>query len=473
MENLPECLGTSQVCGILLDGRGGVEQWAQWTLDLLSRESVFAIESIYLMAVPDPSRRSPGGALFRWLNGWLNGSRGSAGSPLGRVELDIPQGVPVLALGTRIDENRARIAAADLDVLIWLESRALELDCDGLARLGVWKFCFGDPDEPLSQPPYWNEVAAGSPVSTLALERDAGRENLQRLALCHFATQPGLRVPRNSVEPLTLAGPVLLRNLLDVLDGQCLDHKASPVSVSATPAIRRMLPPPGNLATISLVARQALRSASVRLGSFGRKAGWFVATRSNPELFRTCQDRFVPQAFRQVPSAPGSQLADPFVVADNGRHWLFVEEVPAGAARGRLSVLELGGEGGVGKPVPILEKAYHLSYPCVFRDGPEFFMIPETSANNDIQLYRATRFPFEWKLERVLQANVRAVDTTPLLLDGIWYFFATSRPPRTGDFRFLVQQPRRRLALSSPKSGFAPMSGERGEPDHSFAVTAH
>jgi hypothetical protein len=237
-------------------------------------------------------------------------------------------------------------------------------------------------------------------------------------------------VTRNSAEPLALAGPVLLRNLLDVLDAE-----NSPVSAPATPAVRRGLPPPGNLATISLVVREALRSASVRLGSFGRTAGWFVATRSNRDLFRTCQDRFVPQSFREVASAPGSQLADPFVVADNGRHWLFVEEIPAGAARGRLSVLELGGEGAAGKPVPILERPYHLSYPCVFRDGPEFFMIPETSANNDIQLYRATRFPFEWKLENVLQSNVRAVDTTPLLLDGIWYFFTTSA--RLGQETFL------------------------------------
>jgi hypothetical protein len=187
-----------------------------------------------------------------------------------------------------------------------------------------------------------------------------------------------------------------------------------------------MLPRPGNFKVASLLARQAIRTASIRWGARGRTAQWFVAVRNNRELFRTCQNRFVPQSFRDVPSPIGSQLADPFVIEENGHNWLFVEEIPAGAAKGRLAVMELDRDGGCGEPVTILERPYHLSYPFVFRDGREFFMIPETSANNDIQLYRATRFPFEWTLEKVLYSNVRAVDTTPLFLDGIWYFFTTS-----------------------------------------------
>jgi hypothetical protein len=97
-------------------------------------------------------------------------------------------------------------------------------------------------------------------------------------------------------------------------------------------------------------------------------------------------------------------------------------------------VMELNG-GGATDPVTVLERPYHLSYPFVFRAGSEIFMIPETSANNDIQLHRATRFPYEWSLEKVLCSNVRAVDTTPLFLDGIWFFFTTSA--RLGHETFL------------------------------------
>src|SRR5206468_2527068 len=104
-------------------------------------------------------------------------------------------------------------------------------------------------------------------------------------------------------------------------------------------------------------------TASIRLTVRGREAEWFVAVRTNPELFRTRQEQFVPQAFLEVPAARGSQLADPFVIEDNGRDWLFVEEVPAAAVKAHLSVIELGKNGDFGEPVPVLEKPYHLSYP--------------------------------------------------------------------------------------------------------------
>jgi len=413
-------------CGILINGHGGIEQWALRVIELLSREPAIGIQSIYLLPASNSPGRSPGSTLFGLLHRWSS----LTDSPLGRIELRAPEGAPIIGLGSR-EEIRTRIAAAGLDVLIWLESRPFDLDCEGLARLGVWYLCCGDPDEPLSDPPYWKEIATGRTVNTLALERDNGHRSVQRMAVCQVATRQGLRITRNAVEALALAGPVLLRHLLDVLDREIQTGEGS---LDCPPA-RHSLAPPGNLETASLMVRQALGSASARCRAFRREAEWFVAIRTDRNLFRTHHNGFVPQGFRDVSSPAGSQFADPMVVKDNGRNWLFVEELPDGTSKGRLSVLELGADGGIGKPVPILEQPYHLSYPFVFRDGREFFMIPETSANHDIQLYRTTRFPFEWKLEKVLCSNVRAVDTTPVLLDGIWYFFTTSS--RLGNETFL------------------------------------
>jgi hypothetical protein len=404
-------------CGILLDSTGGIERWAQRILELFTNEPAISIESLYFLNASDPLRRSSGGFLFRWLNRWSS----QADAPLERVEMRAGGNVPLVTLGSTPAQSRARIAAANLDVLIWLESRLLEMDCEGLARLGVWSICCGDPDAPRSEPPYWREVASGDPISSLALQQDAGQGNVRRIAVCHVSTQSGLHVTRNAVDPLSLAGLVLIRNLLDLLDpGSARDP------ASSKPSSPRILPPPGNLETASLVARQAFQSASIRLTSRARETEWFVAVRSNPELFRTRQDGFVPQSLQDVPAPRGSQLADPFVVEENGRNWLFVEEIPAPAAKAHLSVIELGRAGDFSEPVPVLEKPYHLSYPFVFRDQGEFFMIPETAGNCTIELYRATKFPFEWKLHKVLFSNVRAVDTTPVFLEGIWYLLTTS-----------------------------------------------
>ncbi len=413
-------------CGVLLDGRGQVEEWAQRVIELLSREPVLALESIYRLPAPDPSVPPSGSALFEWFHRWSS----SSAAPLKRVELRAPACVSILVLGSGEEEIRPAIAVAQLDVLIWLESGALALDCHDLARFGVWQFCFGDPDEQRCYPPYWREVATASAVSTLALESNTGGGHVRRLAVAQMATQQGLHVTGNAIQPLALAGPLLLRNLLDVLEPE------GSLGAEPTPAADVREPSwPGNFETAGLIARQASRSASLRLRSRGREAKWFVAVRNKRDLFRTRQNEFVPSGFRDVTSSAGSQFADPFVFDAHGRHWLFVEEIPAGTPKGRLAVMELDHDGVCGPPVTILELPYHLSYPFVFDDGGEFFMIPETSANNNIQLYRATRFPFEWKLEKVLYSNVRAVDTTPLFFGGIWYFFTTSA--RLGHETFL------------------------------------
>jgi hypothetical protein len=403
-------------CGILIDGRGGIEEWALRTIELLSREPALALASIYLSPVPDLPRRPSGGILYRWLS-----QRDRTAQPLRRVEFGPPAGVSLLALGNSAEESRAQIAAAGLDVLIWLESGSLSLACDGLSRLGVWYVRCGDPDEPRSEAPYWKEVQAGRPVSTIALEQNTGHGDVRRLAVCHLATQPGLDPTGKADQPLDLAGPLILRTLLDVLDPE-----SRLKSLPANPVDGRVLPPPGNLEAATLVARRACRSALIRIRSRGRQSGWFVAVRNNQTLFRTCQNRFVPDGFRDILSSTGSQLADPFVVDDNGRHWLFVEEIPAGTSKGKLAVVQLDKQGGFGQPVTILERSYHLSYPFVFPHEGEVFMLPETARNHSIELYRATRFPFEWKLEKTLRSSVTAVDTTPLFLDGIWYFWTTS-----------------------------------------------
>jgi hypothetical protein len=81
-----------------------------------------------------------------------------------------------------------------------------------------------------------------------------------------------------------------------------------------------------------------------------------------------------------------------------------------------------------------LDSFYHLSYPHVFHHDGEVFMIPESSQNQSVELWRASKFPFLWKLEKTLFRGL-LVDTTPLFHEGRWYFFTTlCEPPGNGAF---------------------------------------
>lgn len=131
--------------------------------------------------------------------------------------------------------------------------------------------------------------------------------------------------------------------------------------------------------------------------------------------------------WRDLPDDGRHFYADPFPFARDGRHHLFVEDYDHALGRGVISVVEIGEHGPLGTPRPVLEHRVHLSYPCVFEDGGETWMIPETSAAGTVELYRAVAFPDRWERAAVLVRDVDASDATPFRHEGRWWLAATVR----------------------------------------------
>jgi hypothetical protein len=117
--------------------------------------------------------------------------------------------------------------------------------------------------------------------------------------------------------------------------------------------------------------------------------------------------------------------ADPFPVEADGTRYVFFEDYPDSAGKGHISVFEIDGRGDVGEPRTALERPYHLSYPFVFSWSGQFYMIPETTAVGDVELYRCVGLPDRWKFDRTLLRGVRAADATLEEHDGLWWLFAT------------------------------------------------
>jgi hypothetical protein len=81
-------------------------------------------------------------------------------------------------------------------------------------------------------------------------------------------------------------------------------------------------------------------------------------------------------------------------------------------------------------PTVALDRDYHLSYPFVFRDAEGIFMIPESGAIRQVQLFAALEFPNKWQLDTVLLDGVEAYDPTLSRDDGYFWLFVTI--PRPG-----------------------------------------
>jgi hypothetical protein len=146
---------------------------------------------------------------------------------------------------------------------------------------------------------------------------------------------------------------------------------------------------------------------------------WFVAFRFGGKLDDL-------RSFHRIEPPKDRMWADPFVIQDGDRAWIFVEEMLFAEGRGVLAVIEAHRDGTWSPPVRILERPYHLSYPCVFRWNGAFYMVPETGGDRTVQLFRATDFPHRWEQVSVLLRDLEAVDATPFEYEGRWWMYLTT-----------------------------------------------
>lgn len=129
------------------------------------------------------------------------------------------------------------------------------------------------------------------------------------------------------------------------------------------------------------------------------------------------------RGFHRVLPPPDRLWADPFVVTREGRTWIFLEELVYEENRGVIAVMEVHRDGTWSSPERILERPYHLSYPCVFPWNGEWYMVPESEANGTVDLHRCTGFPLRWQHEKTLFRGVHAVDTTLFEWQGRWWMY--------------------------------------------------
>ncbi len=131
--------------------------------------------------------------------------------------------------------------------------------------------------------------------------------------------------------------------------------------------------------------------------------------------------------WRELPDDRKRFYADPFPIKHGGRMVMLVEDFAHALGYGVISAVEFDANGPVGTPRPVLDTGTHLSYPFVFAEEGDVWMVPETGATGTIDLYRAAAFPDRWVKEATLVSGVVASDATLFEQHGRWWMFATVR----------------------------------------------
>jgi methionine-rich copper-binding protein CopC len=123
-----------------------------------------------------------------------------------------------------------------------------------------------------------------------------------------------------------------------------------------------------------------------------------------------------------VTEYPADMVADTFLFHEDNTWYMFTETLNS-EHNGDLAVsVSSDGLHWTYQQI-VLDEPHHLSYPQVFKFGDEYYMLPETSAVNEIKLYKSTNFPYTWTPVSVLVSGNAFVDSSIFRYNGKWWIF--------------------------------------------------
>lgn len=325
------------------------------------------------------------------------------------------------------DEQLEWLRGQNLDVLIDLGHGALHESIIPVPAYGVWRCHHGDDSQVREGPAGFAELVHQVPHVSVSLHRHGpvpGEREI--LATATTSTVAGISWALNRFGPLWL-GPELIQQTLHRL------HRYGPDAI-ATTQVRKTddtpdpdLRVPTNLEVVRFLATGLARKAGHRIRHpvADLVNHWRLAVRSVPAGAGGLPVLAGAGGFRWIESPPDRHWCDPFLLERQGGRWLFFEEYLYQEGRGVVSVAPMDEDGRLGPARRILDTGGHLSYPFIFEDGEDVYLLPESADQGSTTLYRAVDFPYQWEQAAVIGEGLQLLDTTVFVDQGLYWLFTT------------------------------------------------
>lgn len=143
---------------------------------------------------------------------------------------------------------------------------------------------------------------------------------------------------------------------------------------------------------------------------FGAKEIYTIGYRklSSKKHLYECSDSVI--CYSELFANKYSWYADPILFKNNNSIYLFLEKFDYKTNKGEIAC-SLYNNASFEDPVSIIKESFHMSFPTVFSVGNDIYMIPETSEDLSIRIYKAYDFPLGWELFKRIDINCEIVDS--------------------------------------------------------------
>ncbi|MCP4398067.1 MAG: hypothetical protein GY801_12315 [bacterium] len=317
------------------------------------------------------------------------------------------------------DEDVERIRSFHLDVVIRLGFRILRGEVLTSAKYGIWSYHHGDNMVNRGGPAgFWEVMESwpetGSVLQILTEDLDNGK-----ILYRSSSATSDFSVIHNKNAFYWKSLSFLPRKLEELYNSGEKKFLEKVKRENVHPALysQRLFVSPTNYELAVLLARKVLQKVKNRVFGLMYEEQWGLLFSLKSDLSGSFW------RFKKILPPKDRFWADPHILFKEATYYIYAEEYIYAEQKGRIVVIEMNQNGEYREPIPVLEKDYHLSYPFVFRWDDDVYMIPETSANRTIELYKCVEFPHKWQFQMNLMENVFAVDSTLLYHEGKWWLF--------------------------------------------------
>jgi len=336
-----------------------------------------------------------------------------------KPDAEVPVDFSLLLSHIQTIDNINRIKDFKLDLLVYGGNQVLDQNILNSTKYGVWGYHFGDfRSSRGNSNGFWESInnipETGISLQILNSELGGGQILYESWGLTQQVS------PNKNINFLKwLATPFLMRTLkrLHILGKDKFFEEIKKFDKGYEFYNYPLYKKPNNLQTIIPFAKYLYKfSKRMFIKTFFHDE-WFLMYCLDPKKSRSLIN------YKKIVSPKGILWADPHVVQEDDKYFIFVEEMPYKSNKGHLAVIEMNKDGKIKESVKILDRPYHLSYPAIYNIKGKYYMIPESGANRTIEVYESVNFPYEWKFKMNLMENIKSADATILYYNNKYWLF--------------------------------------------------
>ncbi|MFB2563253.1 hypothetical protein [Rhizobium sp. IMFF44] len=314
--------------------------------------------------------------------------------------------------GTPDNITAASLRRLKLDLVVRMVPMSMADDAIAALPFGEWAFNLSDRRSADVDWYGYAEVLARAPTADLVLyAKCGGKAGRFEIARASFNIKPS--AARLSAFVRERSVTLLLRELTRLADTRRFNPSAfSSSTVDQAPSLGDLFR--YGCIVAGSVSVKAFKSIRTRLRA--ESAIWTLYT-GHGHI-----DDFDPSKAVEIPPSDNSIKADPFLFQEDDKCYLFYEAYSHGDRKAHIAVGRFDGDALTQVGVA-LERPYHLSYPFIFRDGDQIFMIPETHQARRLEVWRCREFPLKWELHATAFEGQSPADSVLIRHGGKWWLF--------------------------------------------------